>query len=146
MTTIQIDEKDPTLLAVSFPADPIGNDLIRNIPYRRWSYSRRCWMVPNTCESVVHIGKLFGKEYCRFDEAVVRLYKPTASAVEIEQATNPPWPPLGKRTVTTHRKPFRYAPPIREYDKHPVIVAVSDALRVRQYSYKTYKNYKQRLK
>ena len=34
---------------------------------------------------------------------------------------------------------------MREFDKHPVIVAVSDALRVQNYSYKTYKNYKQAL-
>ncbi|GAB3643325.1 tyrosine-type recombinase/integrase [Spirosoma arcticum] len=143
MTTIQIDGKDPGLLAVCFPQDPIGNDLIREIPGRRWSYSRRCWLVSNTRESVVQIGQLFGKEYCRFDEAVVRLYKPLASAVGIEQATNPPWPPLSKRTAGAHRLPFRYAPPMREYDRHPVIVAISDTLRIQNYSYKTYKNYKQ---
>ena len=143
MTTIQIDEKDPSLLAVSFPDDPIGNDLIREIPGRRWSYSRRCWIVPNTREAVVHIGKLFGKEYCRFDEAVVRLYKPTATLGEVEQATNPPWPPLTKRVAGSHRLPFRYAPPMREYDRHPVIKALCDALRVQNYAYKTLKNYKQ---
>lgn len=43
------------------------------------------------------------------------------------------------------RKPFRYAPPIREYDRHPVIVAVSETLKVQQYSFKTYKNYRQAL-
>ncbi len=71
MITVRIDDKDPSLLAVSFPEDPIGNDLIRDIPGRRWSYSRKCWLVPNTRASVVHIGKLFGREYCRFDEAVI---------------------------------------------------------------------------
>ena len=150
MTTIRIDDKDPSLLAISFPGtpdreDPIGNDLIRDVPGRRWSYSRRCWLVPNTRESVVKIGQLFGKDYCRFDEAVVRLYKPTATATEVEQATNPAWPPLNKRTAGTHRLPFRYVPPMREYDRHPVVVAVSDALRVQNYAYKTYKNYKQAL-
>lgn len=152
MTTVQIDDKDPGLLAVSFSSDPIGNHLIGQVPDRRWSYSRRCWLVPNTRESVVKIGQLFGKEHCRFDEAVVRLYKPMASAVEIEQATNPAWPPrssvpVDKRTTGTldRRKPFRYAPPMGEYDRHPVIRAVSDALRVQNYSYKTYKNYKQAL-
>ncbi|MCY7355899.1 MAG: hypothetical protein LH609_00190 [Rudanella sp.] len=135
MLTIQIDDKDPTLLGVYFPGNPIGNDLIRNVPGRRFSYSRKGWTVPNTRESVVQIGQLFGKEYCRFDEAVVRLYKPTASAAEIEQATgtpdrNPAWPPLNKRIVGTHRLPFRYAPPMREYDRHPVVVAVSEALRI----------------
>jgi integrase/recombinase XerD len=96
MLTIQIEEKDPTLLTVSFPTDSLGNNLIREVPGRRWSFSRRCWVVPNTRETVVQIGKLFGKEYCRFDEAVVRLYKPTATAQEVEQATNPPWPPCVK--------------------------------------------------
>ena len=143
MTTIQIDEKDTRLLAVSLPQDPVGNDLVREIPGRRFSRSRRCWVMPNTRESVVKIGKLFGKEYCRFDEAVVRLYRPAATAVEIEQATNPVWPPLSKHSASTHRLPFRYAPPMREYDRHPVIVALSDVLRVQNYSHKTYKNYKQ---
>lgn len=144
MITIRIDEKDPNLLAVSFPEDSTGNDLIRNIAGRRWSYSRRCWLVPNTREAVVQLGQLFGKDYCRFDEAVVRLYKPTATATEVEQATNPAWPPVGRR-VALVSKPFRYAPPVREYDRHPVIVAVCDALRVQNYSYKTLKNYKQAL-
>lgn len=142
MITIQIDEKDPNLLAVSFPGDPIGNDLIGEVPGRRWSYSRKCWTVPNTRESVVRLGQLFGKDYCRFDEAVVRLYKPTATNTEIEQATNPAWPPLSH---TPTRKPFRYAPARGEYDQHPVIVAVSNTLRVQNYSYKTLKNYKQAL-
>ncbi len=96
MTTIQIDERDPTLLGVYFPTDSIGNDLIREVPGRRFSYSRKGWLVPNTRESVVKMGQLFGKDYCRFDEAVVRLYKPTATPAEVEQATNPVWPPLSK--------------------------------------------------
>lgn len=145
MTTIHIDDKDPGLLAVCFPEDPIGNDLVREIPGRRWSYSRRCWLVPNSRESVVQLGKLFGRDYCRFDEAVVRLYKPMASAAGIEQATNPSWPPISKRTAGTHRLPFRYVPPLREYDRHSVIIALSDALRIQNYSFKTLKNYKQAL-
>ena len=48
-------------------------------------------------------------------------------------------------TLPIHRKPFRYSPPVREFDKHPVIVAVCNALRVQNYSYKTLKNYKQAL-
>lgn len=142
MITIRIDEKDPGLLAVSFPEDPIGNDLIREIMGRRFSRSRQCWLIPNTRDAVVQTGQLFGKDYCRFDEAVVRLYKPTASAVEIEQATNPPWPPVHKRL---HRLPFRYAPPMRMYDRHPVIIALCNTLRVQNYSFKTLKNYKQAL-
>lgn len=143
MTTIQIDERDPTLLGVYFPTDPIGNDLIRNVPGRRFSYSRKGWLVPNTRESVIKLGQLFGKDYCRFDEAVVRLYKPAATPAEMEQATNPAWPPLSKRTVGQHRLPFRFAPPMREYDRHPVVVALSNELRVQNYAFKTYKNYKQ---
>ena len=146
MITIRIDEKEPGLLAVVFPENPIGNDLIREVPGRRFSYSRKCWLVPNTRESVIKLGHLFGKDYCRFDEAVVWLYKPAATPAEVEQATNPAWPPLNKRNVATpgspgRRKPFRYAPAMREYDRHPVIVAVSNTLRVQQYSYKTFKNW-----
>lgn len=143
MVTIRIDYKDTGLLTVSFPQDPIGNDLIRAVPGRRFSRSRRCWLIPNTREAVVQLGKLFGKEYCRFDEAVVRLYKPTANAAEVEQAANPPWPPLNKTQAV--KKPFRFAPPIRDYDRHPVIVLLTNALKVGNYSYKTFKNYKQAL-
>ncbi len=32
---------------------------------------------------------------------------------------------------------------MQEYNRHPVVVAISDALRIQNYSYKTYKNYKQ---
>ena len=145
MITVRIDDKDPGLLVVYFPQDPIGNDLIGHIPGRRWSYSRRCWVLPNTRASVVKIGQLFGRDYCRFDEAVVRLYKHMATVNEVEQATNPEWPPLSKRSVATHRKPFRYSPPMREYDQHPVIVALTNTLRVQSYSYKTLKNYRQAL-
>jgi site-specific recombinase XerD len=149
MITIRLDEKDASLLAVSFPEDPIGNDLIREVPGRRWSYSRRCWVVPNTRASVVKIGQLFGRDFCRFDEAVVRLYKPTVTATELEQATNPAWPPPNRQPpagTPDRRKSFRYAPPVRDYDKqHPVIVAITNALRIQNYSYKTLKNYKQAL-
>ena len=145
MTTISLDHRDPALLTVTFPVDPVGNDLIGQVPGRRWSYSRKCWTVPNTRESLVQIGQLFGKEHCRFDEAVVRLYKPTATSAEMEQATNPAWPPFSKRTGGTHRFPFRFAPPMRQYDRHPVVVALCNALRVQNYAYKTLKNYKQAL-
>jgi integrase/recombinase XerD len=144
MITICIDDSDARLLAVTFPEDPLGNDRVRQIPGRRWSYSRRCWLVPNTRSAVVQLGQLFGKNFCRFDEAVVRLYKPTVTADELEQATNPVWPPAG-RPVTPTGKPFRSAPPVREFDRHPVIVAVCDVLRRQHYSYRTLKNYKQAL-
>ena len=89
MITIRIDDKDASLLAVYFPEDPLGNDLIRQVPGRRWSYTRRCWVVPNTRASIVNIGQLFGKSYCRFDEDVVRLYKPKATPTEIENLREP---------------------------------------------------------
>ncbi len=108
MITIRIDQKDPSLLSVSFPKDSLGNDLISQVPGRRYSYTRQGWTVPNTRESVVKLGQLFGKAYCRFDEAVVRLYKPNATHTDIEQATNPAWPPLHVRLSV--RQSFRYAP------------------------------------
>lgn len=153
MTTVCIDDKDATLLTVTFPADETGNDLIRSIPGRRWSYSRRCWLVPNTRQSLVQIGHLFGKDYCRFDEAIVRQYKPDASPAQIEQATNPAWPPAGWPRAgwppagkpLSARRPFRYAPAQRDYDQHPAVVALTHALRVQSYSYKTLKSYKQAL-
>jgi len=147
MLTIRIDQKDPALLAVLFPEDTLANNQIRTIPGRRWSYTRRCWLVPNTRESVVQLGRLFGKEYCRFDEAIVRLYKPAATHTDVEQATSPPWPPEQalRRELERPPKPFRYAPVAGLYDAHPVIVALSDLMRVRNYSPKTIKNYRQAL-
>ncbi|WP_375446616.1 tyrosine-type recombinase/integrase [uncultured Fibrella sp.] len=147
MITIRIDQKDPALLTVMFPADIAANDLIRNVPGRRWSYSRHCWTVPNTRESVVQLGRLFGKDYCRFDEAVVRLYKPAASHVAVEQATNPAWPPVGVQLAELQRtrKSFRHVPLATGFDSHPVICALYDRMRIRNYSPKTIKNYKQAL-
>lgn len=131
-----------------FPGRPIGNELITNVPGRRWSYSRHCWMrsgvpVPNTRESVVKLGQLFGRAYCRFDEAIVRLYKPTVTAAEVEQATNPPWPP--QPIWPSVRQAFRYAPPGTGFDKHPAIMALCHKLVLLNYSRKTLKNYKQAL-
>jgi hypothetical protein len=124
MLTISIDERDPSLLVISFPTDPTANELIREIPGRRWSYSRRCWVVPNTRSSVIQLGKLFGKAYCRFDEAVVRLHKPTADPQTIEQATNPAWPPAGLSPAgrAIQHRLVRYAPPNTTFDQHPAIV------------------------
>lgn len=143
MITIRIDEKDSKLLTVTFAQDPVGNEAIRSVLGRRWSYTRRCWVVPNTRDSIVRIGQLFGRDYCRFDEAVVRLYKPDVTIAEIELATNPPWPPLRKRAQTIARLSFRYSPPLREFDRHPVIESLTNAMRLLQYSYKTIRNYRQ---
>ncbi|MBO0933765.1 tyrosine-type recombinase/integrase [Fibrella aquatilis] len=148
MLTISLDHRDPALLTVTFPTDPVGNDLIGNVPGRRWSYSRRCWTVPNTRESIMQIGRLFGKDYCRFDEAVVRLYKPDATPIQLEQATNPPWPPA--HVPPPKPRPFRYrnagpAPPDSAFNSHPVIVALCETLVRLNYSRKTLKNYRQAL-
>ncbi len=143
MITIHIDEKDPTLLAVALPANPVGNDKIKEVPGRRWSYSRHCWTVPNTRDSIVQIGQLFGKDYCRFDEAVVRLYKPEATLAELERATNPAWPPA--HVPLPKPKPFRYAPPDSEFNNHPVVISLCNKLVLLNYSYKTLKNYRQAL-
>lgn len=144
MITIRIDDKNPDLLSVTFPKDTIGNELIKQVPGRRYSYSRQGWTVPNSRESVVRLGQLFGKDYCRFDEAVVRLYKPAATPTEVEQATNPPWPPAHVLS-TRSRKAFRFAPPTNEHDKHPAVVALCQTLVRLNYSRKTLKNYKQAL-
>ena len=148
MLTIAIDHRNPALLTVCFPEDELANDLIRHVPGRRWSYSRRCWTVPNTRESIVQIGQLFGKAYCRFDEAAVLLYKPDATPTEVEQATgtpdrNPTWPPA--HVPPPEPKPFRYAPPDSEFNQHPVIVALCNKLVLLNYSHKTLKNYRQAL-
>lgn len=134
MITIRIDDKDVRLLTVSLPEDPTSNDLIREIPGRRWSYSRRRWLVPNSRESVVRLGQLFGRDYCRFDEAVVRLYKPTATPGELNKATNLPWQPVGKEQA---RRTFKYALPLSAYDQHPIIQAVWSSMHVQNYSRKT---------
>ncbi|WP_020599901.1 tyrosine-type recombinase/integrase [Spirosoma panaciterrae] len=152
MITVCIDEKNTDLLTVSFPEDPVGNDLIRQIPGRRWSYTRRCWVVPNTRYSVVKIGQIFGKSYCRFDERVVRLYKPEATIGEVEKAANPIWPPAGLSPFPEYTQPkqqrrvdFRYRPALGQYARHPVIRSVCNALQIRGYSRKTMKNYSQAL-
>ncbi|GAB3998849.1 site-specific integrase [Spirosoma daeguense] len=143
MITIRIDERDKNLLTISFPPDIIGNDLIREIRGRRWSYSRRCWVVPNIRDNIVLVGKLFGKEYCRFDEAVVRQYKPKATVAEVDLAVNPPWPPLKNRVQTTSQLSFRNSPPLRALDGHPIVAAMTETMHVLNYSRKTIKNYKQ---
>ena len=152
MLTIQIDHRNSALLTVCFPEDCTANDLIRNVPGRRWSYTRRCWTVPNTRENVVQIGQLFGKDYCRFDKAVVRLYKPAATSAEAEQATgtpdrNPAWPPAGHANIEFRyeQNAYRNTPPPGQYDQHPVVVAVSNAMRLRNYSPKSIRNYRQSL-
>lgn len=142
MVTIQIDERDPTMLGVYFPEDPFGNDLIKEVPGRRFSRSRKGWLVPNTRESLVQLGRLFGREHCRFDEAIVRHHKPAATPVEVEEATNPPWPPTGKMPVV---QSFRHLPARSDYNQHPAIIALTNALRTGFYSYKTLRNYKQAL-
>lgn len=115
-------------IKVEFPNDPVWNDLIRHVPSRRWSNSRKCWLVPNTRENVVKIGQLFGKEKCRFSEDLVRFYKPNATKKEISLASSP----------------RRYAnlPNYSELEKHPAIIAISRKMQLENYAFKSIKNYK----
>jgi len=129
MIQILIDTQNPDLLCIVF-SDIASNPLIEQVAGRRWSYSRKCWIVPNTRESVVKIGKLFGKDSCQFSSEIIQLYKPKATVEEINRYLNPP------------KKRWAYKPESKEFDQHPVIVALVRALQLNNYSYKTLKNYK----
>ena len=120
-------------ISVAFEQDPVWNERIRQIEGRRWSRSLRCWLVPNTRANVVKIGQLFGKENCRFDEEIIRLYKPQATVEEINQYLNPP------------RKRWTNRPESTEYDTCVEVIALSQEIKLRNYSHKTFKNYKSAL-
>jgi integrase/recombinase XerD len=138
MIRISIDDRDPDLLCAIF-RDMSANTLIEQVPGRRWSFSRRCWIVPNTRESVVKIGKLFGKENCTFSPEIIRQYKPQATVEEINRYLNPPHQRLGQK------QSWKYKPKNTEADSHPTIQEVIRELQIRNYSYKTVKNYKSAL-
>ena len=138
MVNISIDTQDPDLLCAVFN-DKSANPLIEQVPGRRWSYSRRCWVVPNTRESVVKIGQLFGKEHCQFSREIIRLYKPKATVEEINRYLNPPHQQPGQK------QSWKYKPKNVEADNHPTIQEVVRELQIRNYSYKTIKNYKSAL-
>lgn len=133
MIRISIDDRDSDLLCAIF-RDMSANTLIEQVPGRRWSYSRKCWIVPNTRESVVKIGKLFGKENCIFSPEIICQYKPHATAEEINRYLHPP-----------KKQSWKYKPKNTEADNHPTIQVVIRELQIRNYSYKTVKNYKSAL-
>lgn len=129
MVQIDIDKKDNQLLAVRF-SDIYANRLIEKIPQRRFSRSRRCWIVPNSRQIVVLLGKLFGKENCSFSQQIIYQYKPNVTVEEINKylvKTRKPW----KNSSTTYREDYN----------HPIVRELNQHMRVRNYSHKTIGNY-----
>jgi integrase/recombinase XerD len=126
---IHIDKKDEALLSVWFN-DINSNHLISQIQGRRWSRSRKCWVVPNSRASIVQIGRLFGKENCVFSREVVMFYKPQATEEEIKR-------------ISQSKKQWANKPnyDIESY-KHPIVVELVNHMKVRNYSYKTITNYR----
>ena len=133
MIEIKIDIEKPELLKVEFDYDETSQNMMRNILGRRWSKSRKCWVVPNTRISVVQIGQIFGKENCVFSKAIIKQYKPEAKEEEINQY------------FARIRNPWRNTPTYTEALSHPVIVSVVRNMQVRNYSYNTIKNYRTQL-
>ncbi|MCU0342110.1 MAG: phage integrase N-terminal SAM-like domain-containing protein, partial [Spirosomaceae bacterium] len=125
--------EDLVEIKVEFANDPVWNERIRHVKDRRWSNSRKCWLVPNTRENVVKIGQLFGKEKCRFAEEIIRLYKPEATIEEINRYLNPP------------RKRWANKPIPSEYDTCAEVIALHQEIKLRNYSHKTFRNYKSAL-
>lgn len=133
MIEILHDNIDNDLLCVRFSFDPIANNLINQIAERRWSKSRDCWLVPNRRDIVIQIGKLFGKSNCTFSQKIILQYKPEASAEEINQY------------FSRFKKAFYQKVINRDDYLHPAIIALVKSMKVRNYSYKTIKNYRYQL-
>lgn len=129
--TVDIDKAD--LLRVRFPYCLVMQNQIRAVSGRRWSQSRKCWLVPNSRESVVKIGKIFGKESCVFSKDIIRQYRPEIKESEVKQY------------FARFRNPWQNTPSYTEAYKHPVIVSVVRNMQVRNYSYKTIQNYRVQL-
>lgn len=132
MINIYIDKKDSDLLLVQF-SDISSNDIITQIPNRRWSRSRGCWVIENTRHNVVLIGKLFGKENCNFSKEIILKYKPDVTIDEINH-----YFAKAKKNL----KKYTY---FREDYKHPIILALTQSMQIRNYSYKTISNYRSQL-
>lgn len=132
MIKILKDRKETNLLLVKFE-DLSSNPIITKIPQRRWSRSRKAWVVPNTRHNVSMIGQLFGKENCIFSKEIILQYKPDITTSEINQY------------FIRDKKPWKNKPTYSEIYKHPVIVELNQHMRVRNYSYKTIKNYRVQL-
>ncbi len=132
MVNIYIDKRDTDLLLVQF-SDINSNSIVSQIPNRRWSRSRKCWVVDNTRHNVVLLGNLFGKENCKFSKEIIFQYKPEATPEEIN------------KYIARFKKPYSNAPTLREDYKHPIIIALTQNMQVRNYSYKTITNYRSQL-
>ena len=130
MINIYLDKIDPNLLLVQF-TDISSNSIIAQIPNRRWSRTRRCWVVENNRHNIVLIGKLFGKENCNFSREIIVQYKPNASIEEVNRYFIKPQPRVYANT-----------PNQRQDYLHPIVVALVKHLQARKYSYKTITNYR----
>jgi integrase/recombinase XerD len=131
---IHIDKKDETLLSVWF-ADLSSNHLIQQIEGRRFSRTRKCWIVPNNRHNVIQIARLFGKENCTFSREVILKYKPNATEEEIQKHVNNP-----SKKVWTNKPVYN-----AETFRHPIIVEVVRHMQIRNYSYKSIQNYRTQL-
>jgi integrase/recombinase XerD len=132
MIEILKDKKESSLLLVKFE-DISSNHIITKIPQRRWSASRKAWVVPNTRQNVTMIGHLFGKENCVFAKDIILQYKPNITVAEISNY------------FSRCRKTWVNKPTYNEMYKHPIISALEQSMRVRNYSYKTISNYRSQL-
>ena len=130
MVEISIDLEKTDFLKVAFPYDVISQNKVREIVGRRWSNTRKCWLVPNTRESVVKIGQIFGKNSCTFSKAIINQYRPEAKEEEV------------KMYFARFKKPWKNTPVYSETYKHPTIVKMVQNMQVRNYSYKTISNYR----
>ncbi len=132
MINIKIDKKESDQLLVEFE-DLSLNRFISQIPERRFSRSRKGWLVPNTRQNVSKIGQLFGKENCLFAKEIILQYRPNISVKEIE------------KYFVRIRKPWVNTPSYREENAHPIIIALHKHMQLRNYSYKTIGNYRSQL-
>lgn len=132
MINIKIDKKEADKLLVEFE-DLSLNRLISQIPQRRYSRSRKGWLIPNTRQNVLMIGQLFGKENCLFSKEIILQYRPNITNKEIE------------KYFVRIRKPWKNTPNYREENAHPIIIALYKHMHLRNYSYKTIGNYRSQL-
>lgn len=133
MIQIFVDKHNSSQLLVQFE-DISSNTIITRIPNRRWSNSRKCWVVENSRHIVVMLGKLFGKDNCQFSSEIIQQYKPQATIAEINQYF-----------AKAQKKPWKNTPIYTEYYKHPIINELEQHMQIRNYSFKTINNYRSQL-
>lgn len=132
MIEILKDRNETNLLLVKFE-DLSSNTIIAKIPQRRWSRSRKAWVVPNTRHNISMIGQLFGKENCIFSKEIILQYRPDITSSEINEY------------LKRDNKSWSNKPTYNEIYKHPVVAELSQHMRVRNYSFKTISNYRSQL-